>query len=229
MEQPDGQRTTMILQRVRLGAEPLTAALACGVDRATASHWLTDTSAECLAFRTLIRHAEEAHVTGMTAVIHRAAMNGSAGAVAVIEEQSACKPDPKPVQRDDRGQFTKGNPGGPGRPRRATEAELTVLSEACPPERWRAICERAVTDAEAGCNKARSWVSSYLLGPPSPNRLKVLAAHECAGTDQVAGMARKLKYDDMVDQVVFSPPPAPRFAPPTMPPLPPLPAGLLRG
>jgi hypothetical protein len=44
---------------------------------------------------------------------------------------------------------------------------LLTLTEECPPEIWRAICRRAVADAEAGDSKARDWLSRYLLGNPS--------------------------------------------------------------
>ena len=70
--------------------------------------------------------------------------------------------------RNGDGQFAPGNPGGPGRPRRLTEGDyLRTLSQACPPETWRAICRRAVQDALAGDGKARDWLSRYLLGNPA--------------------------------------------------------------
>src|SRR5215467_6711680 len=70
--------------------------------------------------------------------------------------------------RNSGGQFTSGNPGGPGRPRRVAERDyLVTLTEACPPETWRAICRRAVADAEAGDAKARDWLSRFLLGNPA--------------------------------------------------------------
>jgi hypothetical protein len=66
------------------------------------------------------------------------------------------------------GQFAKGNPGGPGRPRRVAESNyLVTLTEACPPEKWCAICRRAVEDALAGDARARDWLARYLLGNPS--------------------------------------------------------------
>jgi hypothetical protein len=46
------------------------------------------------------------------------------------------------ADRDDNGRFAKGNPGGPGRPRRAVEADyLAALSQAVPLEKWRDIVE----------------------------------------------------------------------------------------
>lgn len=43
---------------------------------------------------------------------------------------------------------------------------LAALSEACPPETWREIVERAIEDAKAGDAKARDWLASYLVGRP---------------------------------------------------------------
>jgi hypothetical protein len=70
--------------------------------------------------------------------------------------------------RNGHGQFAPGNLGGPGRPRRVTERDyLIVLTEECPPERWRLICRRATADAEAGDRWAREWVARYLMGNPA--------------------------------------------------------------
>jgi hypothetical protein len=77
--------------------------------------------------------------------------------------------------RNGNGRFAAGNPGGPGRPRRVAEIDyLRTLTEECPPETWRAVCRRAVADAEAGDAKARDWLSRYLLG--NPGELPTLAA-----------------------------------------------------
>jgi hypothetical protein len=71
--------------------------------------------------------------------------------------------------RDGRGRFAAGNRGGPGRPRRATEAEyLRALSHIVSVEDLRAIARRAVADAKKGSARARDWVSRYLLGDPVP-------------------------------------------------------------
>jgi hypothetical protein len=81
--------------------------------------------------------------------------------------------------RDDNGRFAKGNPGGPGRPRRAVETDyLAALSEVVPFERWREIVETAVDQAVSGDAKAREWLSNYLAGKPSGNALRRLAAAE---------------------------------------------------
>ncbi|HMF13227.1 MAG TPA: hypothetical protein VKE94_13010 [Gemmataceae bacterium] len=69
--------------------------------------------------------------------------------------------------RTSNGRFAVGNPGGPGRPRRAIELDyLAVLAEVVPLATWRAICLRAVADAKKGDAKAREWIAKYLLGAP---------------------------------------------------------------
>jgi hypothetical protein len=71
--------------------------------------------------------------------------------------------------RDGRGRFAVGNRGGPGRPRRATEAEyLRALCCIVSLEDLRAIARRAVADAKKGSARARDWVTKYLLGDPAP-------------------------------------------------------------
>jgi hypothetical protein len=70
--------------------------------------------------------------------------------------------------RDHCGRFAPGNCGGPGRPRRATEAEyLQALSSIVSLADLVAIARRAVADAKKGSARARDWVSKYLLGDPS--------------------------------------------------------------
>jgi hypothetical protein len=96
------------------------------------------------------------------------------------------------------GQFAHGNPGGPGRPRRATErAYLAALSDACPPETWRAIVERAVADAMAGDAKAREWLAHYLVGKPDSvaATLHALAVDAELGADPVAESITRRRLD----------------------------------
>ena len=70
--------------------------------------------------------------------------------------------------RDRRGRFAPGNAGGPGRPRRRTEADyLAALSDQVPLDAWSQIVERAVGDAIAGDAKARDWLSKHLLPTPT--------------------------------------------------------------
>jgi hypothetical protein len=93
---------------------------------------------------------------------------------------------------DNRGRFTKGNRGGPGRPKRYIEREyLTALSEACPPAKWKKIVQKAVEEALDGDAKAREWLSGYLLGKLSDRPLSEIAADEYDGLsveDEIALM-----------------------------------------
>jgi hypothetical protein len=69
------------------------------------------------------------------------------------------------MDRGPHGRFAAGNAGGPGRPRRVTEADyLRALTEACSLDLWRSIVERAVKDALAGDARSRDWLGKYLLG-----------------------------------------------------------------
>jgi len=64
--------------------------------------------------------------------------------------------------------FEKGNAGGPGRPKRQTEAAyLSVMMAACSLETWRDIVDAAVTHAKAGDPAARAWLGRYLMGEPA--------------------------------------------------------------
>lgn len=60
--------------------------------------------------------------------------------------------------------FQKGNPGGPGRPPRATEAAyLAATIQAVPIEKWRKVCAMALQQALRGNHKAREFLAKYLL------------------------------------------------------------------
>jgi hypothetical protein len=91
------------------------------------------------------------------------------------------------------GRFLPGNPGGPGRPRRAIEADyLAALSEAVSMDSWRAVVARAVEQAQAGDFKAREWIADRLLGKPTGDGLLKLAAAELVGYDPVQDEASDL-------------------------------------
>ena len=77
--------------------------------------------------------------------------------------------------RSGNGRFAAGNPGGPGRPPRATEAEyMEALAETVSVATWRCIISKAATDALAGDSKAREWLSRYLISDqPRDLRLEV--------------------------------------------------------
>lgn len=109
--------------------------------------------------------------------------------------------------RNPDGTFAPGNPDGPGRPPRATEAAyLRVMMNACDLETWQAIVERAVADAKNGDGAARAWLASYLVGKPSNDRAaprpsRVLALEE-SGVDEVAdeleSIRRAREFDELL-------------------------------
>jgi len=107
--------------------------------------------------------------------------------------------------RGPRGHYARGNPGGPGRPSRAIESDyLRTLADACPPDTWRAICERAVEQARDGDAKARDWLAGHLLGVPrgEVRALTELAAHEAAGYDPVASRAADFRRTSKLDELI---------------------------
>lgn len=68
------------------------------------------------------------------------------------------------TRKANKGSFKKGNPGGPGRPRRETEREyleatLGVVSLAD----WKAVVRKALKDAKAGDHRAREFLAKHLL------------------------------------------------------------------
>ncbi|MBU0792114.1 MAG: hypothetical protein KKC55_16830 [Gammaproteobacteria bacterium] len=86
--------------------------------------------------------------------------------------------------RDNAGRFIKGHPGNPnakGRPKRKTEEKyLRALQKSVTQKDWRAIAERAVSDAKRGDKAARQWLSDYLLGKPQ-QFVDVTSAGEALG------------------------------------------------
>ena len=111
--------------------------------------------------------------------------------------------------RNSNGTFAEGNPGGPGRPSRATERQyMAVVMAACDLDTWQAIVERAVADARNGDGTARAWLASYLLGKPSPTHTappptRVLAA-ELAGIDEVADETARMRRISDLDALINS-------------------------
>ncbi len=72
------------------------------------------------------------------------------------------------VWKDARGRFVKGGPGGPGRPRRSVEESyLQTLYQVVKREDWREIIQKAVEQAKKGDDRARRWLSEYLVGKPT--------------------------------------------------------------
>jgi hypothetical protein len=108
--------------------------------------------------------------------------------------------------RDESGRFVRGNPGGPGRPRRQVEADyLVALSDAVSIEDWKGICRRAVMDALDGDGKARDWLAALLLRD-APTLYQV-SAREMAGIDGLETAALMLKHDDDFSRALTDPPP----------------------
>lgn len=120
---------------------------------------------------------------------HRASKDGRKTAMPRLDRSETDRGD----GRTDRGRFAPGSEGGPGRPRRAIEADyMGALSAACPPETWRIICERAVQGAIGGNARDREWLSRLLIGDTAPS-LADMAADELSGFDRVSDEAAFLK------------------------------------
>lgn len=87
-------------------------------------------------------------------------------------------------ERDERGRFVVGNPGGPGRPARAVELTyLRGLSDELTLDDWRAVVRKAIEQAKAGDAQARAWVTRYALGQEPPP-LWSLAIRETLGVSE---------------------------------------------
>jgi hypothetical protein len=114
--------------------------------------------------------------------------------------------------RSDNGRFARGNPGGPGRPRRAIESEyLATLGDAVSLADWREVVARAVADAKAGDSAARVWLTKHLLGEKPPALLNLAAGEQLglSGDEQVRAAAvlqdratkRQAKYDAILGRL----------------------------
>ena len=69
--------------------------------------------------------------------------------------------------RDNRGRFTKGNSGGPGRPPKEREERYyEITMTACTFDDWQVIVKKAVDQAKRGDAVARKWLSDFLVGVP---------------------------------------------------------------
>lgn len=107
--------------------------------------------------------------------------------------------------RRSNGRFAEGNPGGPGRPRRAVEREyLACLSDAMPLKRWQKVVSRVAGRAEKGERWAVEWLSKYLLGEPQTLSLTLteLAQREALGIDPEREIEAGV---DMVRHPAFDP------------------------
>ena len=104
-------------------------------------------------------------------------------------------------KRKPNGQFDMGNAGGPGRPRRAVESDyLRALSEACPPDTWQEICQKAVELAKQGDPKAREWLASHLLRDVPT--LQTVVAQELAEVDPLELEVARKKQAHLLDMTI---------------------------
>ena len=91
--------------------------------------------------------------------------------------------------RDEKGQFIKGGPPGPGRPPRRGQRELLrQLLAQCTPERLDAVFMRLIADATAGRPEAMKLLLGHVLGKPSapaPTTTQLVVEEE-AGVDPLA-------------------------------------------
>jgi hypothetical protein len=71
------------------------------------------------------------------------------------------------------------------------------LTEACPPETWRGIVERAVTDAKDGDATARAWLAKYLFGekPGTLSNLAMKEQHGITTDDEIRDLAKRHDRD----------------------------------
>lgn len=111
---------------------------------------------------------------------------------------------PADKQRNASGRFAEGNAGGPGRPRRAVEADyLHVVADACSLKDWREIVDAAVRNAKTGDPRARAWLGAYMMGSPqtaAPTLLTV-EAQALAGVDTVQRSAERERQHDKLAQM----------------------------
>lgn len=106
--------------------------------------------------------------------------------------------------RDRHGRFVPGCPGGPGRPRRAVEADyLRALGDAVSLADWAAIVRVAVDQAKAGDGKARDWLARYLIGETPPSLMGLAADPDGAGL--VADIEARQTREDLERLMAGSP------------------------
>ena len=111
------------------------------------------------------------------------------------------------MDREENGRFSTGNPGGPGRPPRATEAVyLNILMEECDIETWRGVVAKAAEDAKEGDSKARDWLGKYLMGAPKEAAPSLLAVNlELLSDIDPVTFAHAKRIDDENMDEIFSP------------------------
>ena len=82
------------------------------------------------------------------------------------------------AERNENGQFVKGHPGGPGRPKKTKEEKFykATISTVTLKD-WREIVKKAADMAKRGDAPSRKWLSDYILGPPQ-QKMDVTSAGE---------------------------------------------------
>ena len=108
--------------------------------------------------------------------------------------------------RQANGRFAKGNPGGPGRPRRPVEVQyLAAIGDIVTVDIWRAIVRKAVVDAAKGNAQAREWLTRYLIGA-NPKTLTRLAAmedlHDGSADEVAEHLIREAKNMEIMSDVL---------------------------
>lgn len=69
--------------------------------------------------------------------------------------------------RNEKGQFVKGHPGGPGRPKREIEQAYFRATVGSVSEReWQNVIKAMLTEAKKGNVAAATWLGNYLMGKP---------------------------------------------------------------
>ena len=72
------------------------------------------------------------------------------------------------MEREENGQFAKGNKGGPGRTKKAREDRYyEIAMSTVSYDDWKAIIKKAAQQAKKGDSMARKWLGDYLIGPPA--------------------------------------------------------------
>jgi len=108
--------------------------------------------------------------------------------------------------RQGNGRFAKGNPGGPGRPRRSVEIEyLAAIGDIVTVDIWRAIVRKAVVDAAKGNHQAREWLTRYLVGanPLTLTRLAAMESLDDRSADEVAEhLIKRARFDQAISDVL---------------------------
>lgn len=108
------------------------------------------------------------------------------------------------------GKFQPGNKGGPGRPKRTTEAAyLDATIGGVTLAAWSVVVARALADAQGGDAKARDWLSQYLLPRPADlAAIRGATAEAAPSIDWSRLTAEQLATATEILNVLDAPPPA---------------------